>query len=305
MTRVALVAAFVFVASAQAADVLPGSADKAKEQAQEQAQEQAREQSLQEPVPTSGETKVQGTRIYREEERIGPNEQPRWTTQRRFPNTRIYVVPGGTATFEFWLATKHPLNDLGESRYRTDYELELGLGHRLQLDLYLETEQKGTGAFELKREKLELRYAFAKWGAIPGNPTLYLEANREFDGPVKGEVKLLLGGEVKPGLHWGANLVYEREFAASQEHEYALTGGLAWTLIDEVLSLGAEAKLEAVDERGSRFNFASTEALLGPSVLYHPIPQASVMLVALLGAEHEGNETTPLLEPTLIVGWTF
>ncbi|MFL5318992.1 MAG: hypothetical protein ACJ790_04995 [Myxococcaceae bacterium] len=274
---------------ASGAEVIPGSAEKAKEESRE-------------PPPVGG-TVVVGERPIHEEDRVGENNQPEWSTQRRFPTTRVYVAPAGSASLEFWLNTKHPLNDLGGSRFRTTYEAEFGLGHRLQLDLYLETEQEGPGPFELKREKIELRYALAKWGVIPGNPTLYAEAVREFDGPVNGEFKVLFGGQVRPRLHWGANVIWERTFDATQLNEYALAGGLAWTIIDEKLSLGVEGQIEMTDVKRSRFHLDSVEPLIGPSLMFRFHPRASLMVVALAGAEFAGGKTTPLLEPTLIFDW--
>jgi hypothetical protein len=58
----------------------------------------------------------------------------------------------------------------------------MGLGHRLQLDLYLQTEQAGHQApLEIGAEKVELRWALADWGVIPLNPTLYAEFVRNND----------------------------------------------------------------------------------------------------------------------------
>src|SRR3954467_1130618 len=39
----------------------------------------------------------------REEDRVGSYAQPRWTATRRFPSTRVYVVPEGKLEFEYWL----------------------------------------------------------------------------------------------------------------------------------------------------------------------------------------------------------
>ncbi len=139
----------------------------------------------------------------KEEDRIGPNEQPRWTAARRFPGTRIYVVPPETVEFEFWLRPTVPRN--GKTELRSLYELEFGLPHRLQLDLYLRTESETDGPTRIG-ESIELRYAFAEWNRIWGNPTLYIEWSRLEDEPDAIEAKLLLGGEIAPRWHWGVNL---------------------------------------------------------------------------------------------------
>lgn len=302
-----------------AADPVPQPAESAKERKegeQPQADAPTREPGEEHqrsweamPVP---ETRVRAPHALKEEEAIGSYAQPRWTARRRFPTTRLYVVPEGAAQFEWWLETKSPLGDFANTRFRSLYELEFGLGHRLQLDLYLQTEQQGSSQWELVAEKVELRYALAKWGVIPANPTVYLEWTRQHDGVHKGEVKLLVGDELSPRWHWGANVVFESElFNATQEHEYAVTGALSYTVIDQRFSVGGEVKVELVDERERRLAFKSYEILAGPSIQWRPVKAAHIDLVALFGVESERDiaassfEATALLEPTVIIGWEF
>lgn len=96
-----------------------------------------------------------------EEELIGDYQQPRWTAQRRFPTTRMYVIPAGKAEAEYWLRYTMPTKDPTKRReVRSYYEMGFGLGHRLQFDIYFVTQQEGHGSeshIELKREQLELR----------------------------------------------------------------------------------------------------------------------------------------------------
>lgn len=240
----------------------------------------------------------------REEQRIGDYGQPRWTAHRRFPTTRVYVRPPRELAFEWWLEMKQSLEDSDAARYRSQYEFEMGLGHRLQLDLYLQTEQAGHQApLELKAEKLELRWALADWGVIPLNPTLYVEYVRQHDGPPKLELKGLLGEELAPRWHFGFNVVFEHELGGELENEYALVSGLSYTISDSALSLGVEVKFETVDVGGDRLSFENWELLGGPSLAWTPTPPMHVLLVALLGNETEGDEKTALFEPTLVVGW--
>ena len=48
---------------------------------------------------------VTAPRPLREENLIGSYEQPLWTATRRFPSTRVYVVPEGKMEVEYWLRT--------------------------------------------------------------------------------------------------------------------------------------------------------------------------------------------------------
>ena len=232
---------------------------------------------------------------------------------RRFPNTRVYVAPAGEFGFEYWLEWKQSLADKDAARYRSQYEFEMGLGHRLQLDLYLQTEQTSDepakksahmAPLAIAAEKLELRWALANWGVIPLNPTLYAEYVRQNDGPPKVELKGLLGDELSPRWHWGVNLAFEHELGGNLVNESAVTTGLSYSLVDETLSVGVEAKLETVDDRHTkRYSFANWELLAGPSIALAPVPQMHLLLVALFGNETEGKTHTPLLEPTLVLGW--
>ena len=150
--------------------------------------------------------------------------------------------PEGQFELEHWTRVKVP-RDGGQTTVETQYEAEIGLGNRWQLDLYLVQEKSGSeGEFDLAEQKFEIRYAFADWGEIWGNPTGYLEWVERSAAADKIEAKLLLGGQLSEGWHWGSNLVYEAETGDAREHEYGVTFGLAHTMIDEKLSLGAELK---------------------------------------------------------------
>ncbi len=262
-------------------------------------------------VPAANETTVIDSRPPSENDPVGPYGQPRWTDRRRFPATRVYVAPPGSATFEFWFEPKVS-SDGSPMRLRSMYEMSFGLGHRLQLDLYLRLQHKGTDPMQLESERVELRYALADWGVIPGNPTLYLEWIRPTVDPQRVELKLLLGGQLSPRLFWGANLFWERElWGGPQESEYGATLGLSYSLLDSKLSLGAEAKVEFVDHRTTRFNPDEIELLLGPCISWRPIPNAHVLLVAFLGPEFSRPDSlTPhgavvVFQPNLVMGWRF
>src|SRR5262245_26283493 len=105
----------------------------------------------------------------REEDLVGEYGQPRWTTHRRFPTTRIYVAPPGQIEFEYWFRQTIPRE--GPTKTENMYEWEIGLGGRFQLDLYLVGTQEGNdGSMAFDKQKTELRYALADWGKIWGNP---------------------------------------------------------------------------------------------------------------------------------------
>lgn len=265
---------------------------------------------------------VRGARSspLREEDRVGSYGQPRWTANRRFPTTRVYVVPAGKFEFEWWNRWQAPLEHIvgscGEDdctgrKLKTQYEFEMGLGYHLQLDLYLQTVQDGpTSPTVIDEEKFEVRWALADWGVIPGNPTLYLEWARHSADVDFLEAKLLFGGEIATGWHWGANLVGEFGLGGGLEKAYQIALGLSRTISDECFSLGLETKFELANERGQDFGH-TREFLVGPSLSWSPVPPAHILFAPLIGFENvagEGgadSETEARFEGWFIAGWTI
>ena len=98
---------------------------------------------------------VNATRLpaLREEGLIGSYEQPLWTATRRFPTTRVYVIPEGKMDVEYWLRTTVAKD--GTTSYRSLYEAEFGLPHRFQLDIYYRTDQSGKDREISTSEQLE------------------------------------------------------------------------------------------------------------------------------------------------------
>ena len=233
----------------------------------------------------------------REEDRIGPYEQPRWTARRLFPTTRVYVVPPGVLQLEYWTRAKVP--DEGQTTVETQYEVEIGLPHRFQIDLYHVTEKTGSeGELAVSEQKYELRYALADWGELLLNPTLYFEYVSRNSEPDKVEYKLLLGEELGEGWHYGSNLVFEHELDGAGENEYELTMGLARSVIDEKLSLGAEMKAALVDVHADRGDYEESLEI-GPSMRWFPIPQFHIDFAPLIGIGDDSRHA----DIFLVMGW--
>ncbi|MCB9549345.1 MAG: hypothetical protein H6706_26375 [Myxococcales bacterium] len=263
-------------------------------------------------APADESITVPGRRMLEEEERIGTYKQPRWTARRRFPTTRVYVAPKGQFAVEYWLRSTSSLEDFSRAdakKYRSIYEIEMGLGHRLQLDLYLTAEQAGHGPIEVAKESIELRYALADWGEIWANPTLYFEYGREGGGAQFAEAKLLFGGEIASGLHAGLNLVLEHVLSDDETNEYKVTGGLSKTLVDKEFSIGAEVEVEFVDVKDSRFDFVEKKYVAGPSISWQPDKHMHLLWTPLFGIAQEktddGDESTVIWQNWIVVGWNY
>jgi hypothetical protein len=241
---------------------------------------------------------VEGHRSeLREEDRIGPYAQPRWTAHRRFPSTRVYVRPPGEVDLEQWYRLKVPRE--GDNELVTQTELEFGLPHRFQLDLYLITRREGdTETFV--DNAVELRYAFADWGKVWGNPTIYLEWVDQDSTSDKYEIKLLLGDELSPGWHWGSNFVWEQTMRDSEDTELEWTFGLSRTLSDEKFSLGLETKFAWANVKYDRDNWEE-DLRIGPSIQWRPLPQMHIDFAPLFGITSSSKRA----DVFAIVGWEF
>ncbi|MCB9893514.1 MAG: hypothetical protein H6839_03595 [Planctomycetes bacterium] len=249
--------------------------------------------------------KVEGKQpTLKEEELIGSNEQPRWTSARRWNRTRTYVIPEGEVEIEYWHRMTVPRRSNHGSEAvdnRFLLEVEFGLPLRFQLDMYLQLGKEGSeGAFEFQAGKFEVRWAPFKWGFIYTNPTLYLEYTMENGEPDAVEGKILLGDKIIDGLHWGFNFVFEHVLGGDHDNIYALTAGISYTLIDSFFSIGLETENEFVDTAEDRGDFVN-EHLLGPSIQIKPLPQMHVNIVAYVGI----GGHSPAFRTWVVIGWEF
>jgi hypothetical protein len=237
-----------------------------------------------------------------EEERIGAYAQPRWTADRLFGETRVYVIPQGKAEFEFWLIPETPRD--GQTDVATQYEVEFGLPGRFQVDLYAIGHKTGLdGPFGVTEGKYELRWALADWGKIPGNPTVYVEWKNENQEPDHIEAKLLLGGQIASGWHWGSNFVWEHTLGADQENSNEWTTGVSHVVRDSKFDLGMETQLALVntlDGTGGRTPFEK-QFWIGPSLQLRPLPQMHIDFAPLFGVTHAASRSKVFV----VLGWEF
>jgi hypothetical protein len=228
---------------------------------------------------------------------VGPYQQPEWTTERRFPSTRVYLqqMPWETG-FEQWVRYRDFRDGTSETRFQEEFEI--GLPYRFQVDLY------ETWAIDQDRRvyqdeySAEVRYALADWGKIPLNPTLYLEYAEHNHAPNTLEGKLLLGTDLSPRWHWGLNLACEQELSGTDNTELAASQGFSYTFIDQKLDAGVE--MEYYHEK-SNDSAAQNEFLIGPSLQWRPTSWLHMDLSPLIGCTHD----SPKVEAFLVIGIDF
>jgi Putative MetA-pathway of phenol degradation len=227
---------------------------------------------------------------------VGPYEQPEWTTQRAFSNSRVYVRPPGTIEFnQFWtpeFAEDHVTHSFRE-------EVEIGLPYRFQLDLYQNWGIERGDAF-YKGSSVELRYALANWGKIPLNPTLYGEWSFNGNAPDVWELKLLLGQTFAHRWNGAANLTYEHETGGARERVFEMSSALTYALFDQTLNVGVEVLFERATEAGSRSDPAY-EFLIGPSINVRPTRNTFITVSPQFGV----TDDSPDAEVFVIAGFNF
>lgn len=236
-----------------------------------------------------------------EEAPVGATGRPEWTSARRFANTRVYLQrEPWEIGFEQWWRSRGNRDGTWEHKFQE--EIEIGLPYRMQFDLYVDWEADQDGRSQYVDTAFELRFAFADWGKIPLNPTLYAEYKvvDPESGPDAYEFKLLLGEQLAPRWHWGLNVAYEQEIGGSRTTEWQVNQGISYTVIDNVLSVGMEMKYVDESERGSRGE-PERKFLIGPSIQIRPTRNTHLDLVATWGT----NEDAQNFEGFVVFGIDF
>ena len=238
----------------------------------------------------------------KEDDRIGDYAQPRWTADRLFGETRVYVIPKGKVEFEYWSNPETPRD--GPTDNASLFEVEFGLPGRFQVDLYAVAHKEGIdGPYGVTEGKAEVRWALADWGKIWGNPTLYAEWKNENNAADHFEGKLLLGGNIVSGWHWGSNLVWEHTMGDNEENSNEWTVGVSHTVRDSKFDLGFETQLALVDSltgHGGRGPFEK-QFWVGPSMQLRPLPQMHIDFAPLIGVTDAASRSKIFV----VLGWEF
>jgi hypothetical protein len=233
-----------------------------------------------------------------EEQPVGPYGQPDWTTRRRFARSRVYVLAPGQWEVEGWYRGKYDSGHTDSQLWQA--ELGVGLPYRFQVDYYQNFKDAPGAGLQDAGPQLEGRWAFADWGKIPGNPTIYGEYKWDTTGADKVEAKLLLGDTLAPRVHAAANLILEQETSGERETELAVAGGMSYSLVDGKIGVGAEATYARLTAAGSRDD-PTWEAALGPSVQWRFARNAHLDVVPMFGLNKDAHG----IDLFLVIGYDF
>jgi hypothetical protein len=227
---------------------------------------------------------------------------PPVTQTRLFAGSRFWRLDPGQYEVELWADWQHGRDGTDSFLYQA--EVEIGLTSHIQLDLYENLQQLPGQGLTQEGNQIELRYSLAKrYGEIWGNPTLYFEWHPRHGAPDRGEVRLLLGGQLGlPHLMGATNLYIEqniddRHTSAGIDGELGAYFSASYGLFGDHLRLGAEGKLGG-DQHATPTYFLAAE--VGPNVVL-AAHHWKLTLTWFFGlTTHD-----PVVEPYLIAGYQF
>ncbi len=245
------------------------------------------------------EVTITDANVLTEERSTGESGRPEWTSARRFPTTRVYIQKEPWQVgVETWWRYRHKRD--GTSVSRATGEIEIGLPHRMQLDLYYDMVVDGSRHSRTEDFAAELRYALADWGKLPLNPTVYAEYKFVEDSADVLELKLLLGDQLPGGWHYGVNFVWEKELGGERTTEWQAVGGISKTLVDGKFSVGVEGKYVHETNAENRSD-PEHKFHVGPSFQWRMTDRFSVSTTALFGL----SDDAPRQECWLVLSYDF
>ena len=199
----------------------------------------------------------------------GKQRSPDFTQDRTFPGTRFWKLDHGEMQVESWWRLRKKRDQ--DAFHIFQFEFEVGLSPRVQLDIY-ENLIYENGELRQEGNQIEARIAFDPvYGRTPMNPVLYLEWHPVHLAADRAEVRLLGGGQVRPGLLGAVNLFYEQNITHGPEPtfianpEFGFTAGASYALAGQKLRAGAEVKL-AFEKETFDDDRWEKQFLVGPSV---------------------------------------
>ncbi len=241
--------------------------------------------------------------VLRQNEPVGPYNQPKWTSGGQIGAESVYVLPAWNVELSQRWFPEIPRR--GESDNAFQNEIEVGLPYRFQADFNEDWGVDSDGHVQQRGIELEGRWAFADWDVIPLNPTLYFEwefnnGDSENGSADAYELKLLLAEQFYERWHWAFNFINEQQVGGGRTTEFKATQTLTYTLIDDKLTAGVEMKFEDTTEDGSRSD-PEIEFLLGPSLTWRPTQHTHLDVVPLFGLTGDA----PTMEAIVVFGIEF
>lgn len=216
----------------------------------------------------------------------------------RLPTTRLYVSSPWEVEAELFYDGVFPRRGRPAHFFQT--EVEIGLPGRIQIGMNEALVHEPGDRLRHHEVVFETRFAFAAWGRIPLNPTIFAEWHlRERDSDAY-EFKLLLAENLGSGWLWAFNATFEHEVSGDRESEYGFSQAILYELIQSKLHVGVEMTLNRPTERGGRGK-PEVECAIGPSIAWQPCQHAELKVAPLFGV----TSHSPRLEIAVLLGFDF
>jgi len=246
-------------------------------------------------------------------------------SQSRFsPLTNAYVLPPGAvyASLIYEDAVVHfrrPDHDFTE-------EIELGLPYRINIATEVDVEHYGDET-QVRSFSIEGRYAFANWGKIPLNPTLFAEYkvgggrilhdegpptpahkfgpggfDTSMDIPDAYELRLLLSEDFFDRAEWAFNLFFEQEMSGDRGREWGFAQSLVtpFWLAHEELKGGMEFLFRSFTDKGIRGK-PYNSFIIGPTAAWRPSRNTRFDISPLFGVNHK----SPVMQLFVVFSYYF
>ena len=237
------------------------------------------------------------------------------------PLTTSYVLPPWT--FYFGTIYEGDAFRHGPPDHLLTEELELGLPHRFGVATELSFERFNGGGGP-SSSSVEIRYAFADWGKIPLNPTIFgeykfglgtirheegpppppEEKEEEEAGPPEKpdayEFRLLLADEFFQRLEWSMNLFFEKENTGDRGREWGAAQSLVTPILlpREQLKVGVEMQYKNFTVKDTRGD-PQHSFVIGPTVALRTSKSTRLDVSALAGC----TDDSPRVQVFAVFSW--
>ena len=236
------------------------------------------------------------------------------------PLTTSYVLPPWT--FYFGTIYEGDAFRHGPPDHVFTQEMELGLPHRFGVatEMSFERFDGGGGPSSIS---VETRYAFADWGKIPLNPTIFAEykfgvgtirheegpppppgeEEEEFGAPRKPdayELRLLLADEFFQRAEWSMNFFFEKENTGDRGREWGVAQSIVTPILlpREQLKVGLEMLYKNFTVKDTRGDPQHT-FVIGPTVAFRTSKSTRFDVSALAGC----TDDSPRVQFFAVFSW--
>jgi hypothetical protein len=236
------------------------------------------------------------------------------------PTTTAYVLPPWT--FYFGEIYEGDAFRHGPPDHLFTQEIEMGLPYRFGVAAEASAERfnGGGGASSVS---IEGRYAFADWGKIPLNPTIFAEYKfgvgpiRHEEGPVPPpgeeeeesgppqrpdayEFRLLLADEFFSRLEWAMNGFFEKENTGDRGREWGFAQSAVTPILlpREQLKVGLEMEYKNFTVKDTRGD-PEHSFVIGPTVSYRTSHSTRLDVSTLFGC----TDDSPAVQVFAVFSW--